>query len=96
METAKEIRTRSRTAIRSVVVSLQAYCICEFLPFSADLPEAPEDSKYCSSRINYRTKEPAVCCDERNDECTFDMGDGVRSRTPKQLFKLFISAQMLL
>ncbi|CAG5109987.1 Oidioi.mRNA.OKI2018_I69.chr2.g4444.t2.cds [Oikopleura dioica] len=41
-----------------------------------DLPEAPEDGRYCSSRINYRTKEPAVCCDERNDDCTFDMGDG--------------------
>ena len=43
--------------------------------FSADL--TPKDDKYCASRINYRTKEPATCCSERDDDCTFDMGDGV-------------------
>lgn len=43
--------------------------------FLADL--TPKDDKYCASRINYRTKEPATCCSERDDDCTFDMGDGV-------------------
>ena len=41
------------------------------------MPFPAESDKFCGARINYRTKEPATCCDGRSDDCTFMMSDGV-------------------
>ena len=41
------------------------------------MPQPQDGGKFCGARINYRTKEPAKCCDDRSDDCTFMMPDGV-------------------
>lgn len=43
----------------------------------ADMPQPQDGEKFCGARINYRTKEPATCCADRSDDCTFIMSDGV-------------------
>ena len=45
--------------------------------FLADMPQPQDGEKFCGARINYRTKEPATCCADRSDDCTFIMSDGV-------------------
>ena len=41
------------------------------------MPQPQDGEKFCGARINYRTKEPATCCADRSDDCTFIMSDGV-------------------
>ena len=43
------------------------------------MPQPQDGEKFCGARINYRTKEPATCCADRSDDCTFIMSDGVSS-----------------
>ena len=49
-----------------------------------------EGDKFCGARINYRTKEPATCCEGRSDDCTFMMPDGVSYIFNILVFYLFI------
>ena len=54
------------------------------------MPIPAEGDKFCGARINYRTKEPATCCEGRSDDCTFMMPDGVSYIFDILVFYLFI------
>ena len=49
----------------------------------ADMPQPQDGEKFCGARINYRTKEPATCCADRSDDCTFIMSDGVSTTSDR-------------
>ena len=69
--------------------------------YLADMPQPQDGEKFCGARINYRTKEPATCCADRSDDCTFIMSDGVSSTsgqiptTSGQYWSLYLAPVLL-